>query len=215
MKIGVIFDLDGTLLDTLDDLTDGVNYALAQFGCPPRDREYIRRVIGNGVRNLIERSLPGKADDPDTDTVLALYKQYYQAHCQVKTKPYAGIAQMLEKLDIPVAIVSNKQDAAVKKLCKDFFPGVYALGEIPGCPRKPAPDMLYKAMEALHMDSCIYVGDSEVDITTSANANVPCISVLWGFRDEEQLIAAGAKHLCDDPAKMPDIIKEIIETYGK
>ena len=215
--LGLIFDLDGTLLNTLEDLTDATNYALAQFGCPARTLEEIRRVVGNGARNQICKSLPGKADDPDPEQVLAVYKEYYNAHCQIKTRPYDGVLETLEKLagKYPVAIVSNKPDTAVKPLCAAHFPGVYALGETPDCPRKPAPDMVYKAMKDLQVDGCIYVGDSEVDIATAKNAGVPCLSVLWGFRDREVLEAAGGIHFCEIPGDMPAVIQAMEEAYGQ
>jgi phosphoglycolate phosphatase len=184
MKKGILFDLDGTLLDTLADLTDSVNYALAQFGCPPRTQDEVRDFIGNGARQLIHLSLPGKADDPDTDQVLACYQQYYKTHSRIKTRPYPGVVETLQTLaaKYPVAIVSNKPDAATKILCREFFGDIYARGEDADCPRKPAPDMLYKAMEAVGADSCVYVGDSEVDVLTAANAGAECLSVTWGFR---------------------------------
>ncbi len=215
--IGLIFDLDGTLLNTLEDLTDATNYALNQFGCPPRTLEEIRRVVGNGARNQICKSLPGTAEDPDPEQVLAVYKKYYNDHCQIKTRPYDGILDALADLsrEYPVAIVSNKPDTAVKPLCATYFPGVYALGEIPDCPRKPAPDMVYKAMKDLQMDGCIYIGDSEVDIATAKNAGVPCLSVLWGFRDRDVLEAAGGTSFCETPEQMPAVIRAMEETYGK
>ena len=211
--IGLIFDLDGTLLNTLEDLTDATNYALNQFGCPGRTLEEIRRVVGNGARNQICKSLPGNADDPDPDRVLAVYKEYYNAHCQIKTRPYDGVLEALAELarEYPVAIVSNKPDTAVKPLCATHFPGVYALGEIPDCPRKPAPDMVHKAMKDLNVDGCIYIGDSEVDITTAKNAGVPCLSVLWGFRDREEIEEAGGNHFCEKVEEMPAMLETVIQ----
>ena len=142
-KIGILFDLDGTLLDTLDDLTDATNYTLRHFGCPERSREEMRRIVGNGALRQMTLSLPGRDTDPDVQEVLAFYKAYYNDHCQIKTKPYNGILEALEQLkEYPMAIVSNKPDTAVKPLCAEFFPGIYAQGESSECPRKPAPDML-------------------------------------------------------------------------
>lgn len=201
---GVIFDLDGTLLDTLEDLKDAVNVALAQFGYPQRSLEEIRRFVGNGAKALIERAVPA---DADPEPVFAVFREYYQKNCQTKTAPYAGIVEVLAQLDMPVAIVSNKPDGAVKALCGAYFPGIYALGESVGCPRKPAPDMVYKAMDAIGADRCIYVGDSEVDVATARNAGVPCLSVLWGFRDKEELLQAGAEHFCEDPGDIPGLIQ--------
>lgn len=212
MNIGVIFDLDGTLLDTLEDLKDAVNYALSQFGCPSRTAREVCSFVGNGAANLIRRSLPGNADDPDPQQVLEVYQTYYNAHCQVKTAPYPGVLEALETLKqkYPVAIVSNKPDEAVKPLCKLHFGDIYARGESTDCPRKPAPDMVLQTMEALGMDSCIYVGDSEVDVRTAKNAAVPCLSVTWGFRTEQQLEEVGAEYFCNEASRLPQIIEEII-----
>lgn len=215
MKTGILFDLDGTLLDTLEDLLDATNYALTLCGYPPRTLGELRMFVGNGARNQIRMSLPSEASSEEIDRVLGVYKPYYTSHCQLKTHPYAGIPEALKALDFPIAIVSNKPDAAVKSLCEDYFPGIFAMGETPPRPRKPAPDMLHRAMDAIHVDSCIYVGDSEVDILTAQNAQVPCVSVLWGFRDRGILEQAGAQHLCSSPALLPQMLKEIagIERY--
>lgn len=212
MKIGILFDLDGTLLNTLEDLTDSVNYALAQYDCPPRTVEDIRNFIGNGARKLIERSLPGRENDPDVDEVLATYQAYYKTHSQIKTRPYDGIIEALGEIreKYPVAIVSNKPDAPTKLLCKEFFGDIYARGESSDCPRKPAPDMLQKAMQIIGVDTCIYVGDSEPDILTAKNLGVKCLSVLWGFRDRKTLEAAGGTHFCDDPRRLPEILETMI-----
>jgi len=211
MKYGILWDLDGTLLDTLADLTDAVNYSLAQFNCPPRTQKEIRDFVGNGTARLIALSLPGKDTDPDPAAVLAVYKKYYLAHSCVKTVPYGGVCAALQALSHhPMAIVSNKPDPAVKDLAAKFFPGLYALGETADCPRKPAPDMLYRAMADLGVDGCIYVGDSEVDIATAANAGVPCLSVTWGFRDEDVLKSAGAARLCSDTARLPAMLEALL-----
>ena len=211
MKTGILFDLDGTLLNTLEDLKDATNAALRHVGCPERTLEEIRTFVGNGARNQIRLSLPGKADDPDLDEVLEWYKAYYADHCQIKTAPYPGVGEMLENLKgkWPMAIVSNKPDNAVKTLCAQHFPGIYALGEAPDCPRKPAPDMVFKAMKAIGVEQCIYVGDSEVDIRTAGNAGVPCVSVLWGFRDRCVLEEEGGRYFCTDAADLPHLIEQI------
>ena len=212
MKIGILFDLDGTLLNTLEDLTDSVNFALAQYDCPPRTVEDVRNFIGNGAKKLIERSLPGKENDPDVDEVLATYQAYYKTHSQIKTRPYDGVTEALAKIreKYPVAIVSNKPDAPTKLLCKEFFGDVYARGESTDCPRKPAPDMLQKAMQIIGVDTCIYVGDSEPDILTAQNLGVKCLSVLWGFRDRETLEAVGGQYFCDDPKMLPEILESLM-----
>ena len=214
MKTGILFDLDGTLLDTLQDLADSVNHTLEAFGCPTRTVEELRSILGSGPRDLIRRSLPGKADDPDLDTALAAYKAWYAEHSLIKTRPFDGILESLEELkkDYPIAVVSNKSDENVKTLCEKFFgPDIYALGETDDCPRKPAPDMLYKAMAAIGVEKCIYVGDTEVDSLVAKNAGVPCLTVLWGFRDEDFLVENGAEHFCRDPKDLAKTLKELIE----
>ena len=211
MSIGILFDLDGTLLNTLEDLKDATNAALRRFGCPERTLEEIRTFVGNGARNQLRLSLACREDDPNLDTVLEWYKAYYADHCRIKTAPYAGIGAALELLKgkYPIAIVSNKPDVAVKTLCAEYFPGLYALGEAADCPRKPAPDMVFKAMKAIGVEKCIYVGDSEVDIRTASNAGVPCLSVLWGFRDRALLEGEGGTHFCADPADLPAAVEEL------
>lgn len=213
MKTGVIFDLDGTLLDTLEDLHAAVNHTMAQFGCPPRTLEEVRRFVGNGVDQLVRLSLPGTDRDPSLDEVIAAYRSYYNAHCREKTGPYAGIPEALSALaaEYPLAVVSNKPDAAVKPLCREYFGSIFALGERQETPRKPAPEMLWQAMAAIGVETCIYVGDSEVDILTAKNAGVPCLSVTWGFRDEEDLRSAGAQFYCRTPADLPQVLKTIAE----
>ena len=195
MKTGILFDLDGTLLDTLEDLKDATNYALRIHGHPGRSLEEVRRFVGNGAENLIRRALPAAAAEEEVQKVLAAFRPYYNAHCRVKTKPYDGIPEALRILSAghPVAIVSNKPDSAVKPLCADYFPGIFALGETADCPRKPAPDMVFKAMQAIHAEGCIYVGDSNVDVITAKNAGLDFCGVLWGFRTKEELENEGAK----------------------
>jgi len=215
MKTGILFDLDGTLLDTLDDLWGSVNYALRRFDCPPRTREEVRRFVGNGAERLIRLALPGTSEDPAVKDVLDVFRTYYNAHCLDRTKPYPGILDALRQLPYPAAIVSNKPDSAVKPLCARFFPGIPACGETADCPRKPAPDMIFRAMKELGVERCIYVGDSEVDIATAKNAGVPCLSVLWGFRDKAILTRAGGKNFCEDPKALPAVIAEMEREYGK
>lgn len=209
MKTGILFDLDGTLLDTLDDLTDSVNHTLAVFGYPLRSRAEVRRFVGNGAHRLIAQSVP---ENGDVDAALEAFQKYYREHCQMKTKPYDGIITALAALaeEYPIAIVSNKPNAAVKTLCAQYFPGIYARGESADCPRKPAPDMVFKAMEALEVERCIYVGDSEVDVLTAQNAGVPCLSVLWGFRDREEIEAVGGRYFCEKPEFLPDYIRKMV-----
>lgn len=215
MSTCILLDLDGTLLDTLEDLRDACNYVLTVHGYPPRTTREIRRFVGNGAGNLIRRALPETAGEMAAAAVLATFRAYYDAHCLVLTRPYPGIPQALEVLKgrYPVAIVSNKPDSAVKALCAELFPGILALGETPGYPRKPAPDMVYRAMSALGADQGIYVGDSEVDVLTAQNAGLPCLSVLWGFRDREDIQAVGGTHFCTRPEDLPDAVARLATEY--
>ena len=208
----ILFDLDGTLLDTLEDLTDATNAALSHFGYPTRTIEEVRRFVGNGAKNQITMSMPSGASPEQIEEVLDWYKTYYAAHSQIKTRPYEGVLEALEavKQEYPVAVVSNKPDVAVKILCAQYFGDAYALGESSDCPRKPAPDMVYRAMEALGAERCVYVGDSEVDVLTAKNAGVPCLSVLWGFRDKTTLVEAGAAHFCGNPGDLLKKLREMI-----
>ena len=211
----LLFDLDGTLLDTLEDLLDATNYALKAWGFPERTLEELRAVVGNGAANQIRKSLPEGTPEERVEKVLETYKPYYTDHCQNKTHAYAGIPEALAALGrkYPIAIVSNKPDGAVKALCARYFPGIYALGERGDCPRKPAPDMVYRGMAALGAENCVYIGDSEVDILTAKHAGVPCLSVTWGFRDRDQLAAAGAEVYCHRPEDLIDRIEEM--THGQ
>ena len=209
MKTGILWDLDGTLLDTLEDLADAVNFALGEFGYPTRSVEEVRCFVGNGARRLIERAVP---ENGDVSAVFDTFRTYYNAHCQIKTKPYDGIMDALRKLGekYPMAVVSNKPDSAVKPLCAAYFPGLYARGESTDCPRKPAPDMVFKAMEAIGVERCAYVGDSEVDVLTARNAGVPCLSVLWGFRDRGEIEEAGGCHFCEHTEELVEKLEELI-----
>ena len=212
MSIGILFDLDGTLLNTREDLLDATNAALRHFGCPERTLEELRSFVGNGARRLMECAVP-EGEDPGK--AYALFQGIYAANCQNQTAPYAGIPEALDRIagNYPVAIVSNKPHPAVKELCGKWFPRFYARGEGPLCRRKPDADMVLQTMAHLGVQSCIYVGDSEVDILTARNAGVPCLSVLWGFRGKDELEAAGGTHFCENPSQLEEKIKEIL--YGK
>lgn len=209
--IGVIFDLDGTLLDTLEDLADAVNTALEKNGHPRRSLDEVRRFVGNGAAQLIRLATPEGAD---LQTMMDDFMEHYGAHCRDKTRPYDGIPEALEELkkEYPLAVVSNKPDVAVKSLCHELFPGVYGAGERQGIPRKPAPDMLLTAMKEIGVEKCVYIGDSDVDLATARNAGVPCISVLWGFRDREELLTAGASLFCSHPRELKDAIAQVVST---
>lgn len=205
----ILFDLDGTLLNTLDDLMDACNHALRSVGEPERTREEVRQFVGNGIGLLMERAIPGGRSHPRFREALADLKSYYQTHSQVKTKPYPGVLELMEALSEQgalLAVVSNKPDAAVKLLCGQYFSRyvTVAIGEREGVRRKPAPDTVLTALRALgaEPDSGVYVGDSEVDVATARNAGLPCISVTWGFRDPEALLEAGAETLVDTPKEL-------------
>lgn len=212
METLILFDLDGTLLDSLGDLTDSTNHTLQQYGCPARTMDEIRSFVGNGAEMLIKLALPGRENDPPLADALATYKEYYAEHSRIKTKPYDGVLEALEVISQKhrIAIVSNKPDKATKLLAQELFGGMPAWGESDDCKRKPAPDMLYKAMKELGVSKCIYVGDSEVDVETAKNAGVKCLSVLWGFRDQQCLIDAGAEYFCEDPKDMPAMIESMV-----
>lgn len=212
----IIFDLDGTLLNTLDDLHTSVNAAMKTCGFPLRTREEVRRFVGNGVMQLIERCVPNGQANPLFKKTYGAFRMYYAAHCQIKTKPYDGIMQLLGKLrvqNVPVAVVSNKFDAAAKKLCDAYFEGLIpvVIGERDGIRKKPAPDTVLEALSCLHMpaETAIYVGDSEVDIETAQNAGTQIISVSWGFKDRDFLEAHGAKRIVDSAEELYHVLCEI------
>ena len=198
-----IFDLDGTLMNTLEDLTDSLNFSLEKNGFSKRTTDEVRHFLGNGYSHLINSALPDGATPAERDKVLSDFQGHYIANCENKTKPYDGVCEMLCKLSdakVKLCIVSNKNDEAVKQLRDKFFPSVnVAIGEREGVKRKPAPDMVVAALEELGEDrvNSVYVGDSEVDILTAENSGVPCISVGWGFRTHEELISAGAQKIYD------------------
>lgn len=203
----VIFDLDGTLLDTLEDLTDSCNQALAQFGCPPHTVDEVRQFVGNGLGVMMEKALPGGKANPVYEKALDSMKKIYAGNYRNKTKAYPGVLDLIERLKargIKMAIVSNKPDEQVKELAALYFssiPQEAAIGEneAAGVRRKPAPDSVYTALKALgeDMSAAVYIGDSDVDMATARNAGLPCISVSWGFRTREFLTAQGADPIVD------------------
>ncbi len=209
----VIFDLDGTLLDTLGDLHAAVNHALRAFGFPERSLDEVRRFIGNGVVKLMQRATPENTDAETDKKCLDVFREYYLIHMRDMTAPYEGVIPLMEKLrarGVKTAVVSNKLHRAVYELCQDCFPGLIdeAIGVSVEAERKPSPVNVYKALEKMGVDAdeCIYIGDSEVDVQTSHNAGVKCIGVTWGFRDSEELIEAGAEMVCDNCDSILDII---------
>lgn len=210
----VVFDLDGTLLDTLGDLRDSVNFALEKNNLPKRTTEEIRSFVGNGIRLLIERSVPENTPIEITDKCFSDFKEYYKDHSAILTKPYDGIIDLMKELKskgIKIAVVSNKADFAVKTLMEDYFKGLYdcAYGERAGVPRKPAPDSVFGAISEMGADAqnTIYIGDSEVDVETSKNANLSCVAVTWGFRDKEVLESLNPEYIVDSPSDILRIIE--------
>lgn len=205
----VIWDLDGTLLDTLDDLKDSVNTSLEEYGYPARTKQEIRSFVGNGIRKLVELSVPNGENNPDFDKIFKFFKLHYEKNCNNKTKAYDGIIPLLNKLKedgISMAIVSNKSDFAVKELADIYFKEFIssAIGESDNIRRKPYPDSVFKAVKELGADkaSCVFIGDSEVDIKTAENSGIDCLSVSWGFRTEEQLIKNGAAKVIATPKEL-------------
>ena len=206
-----IFDLDGTLLDTLGDLAASVNYALRMHWMPEHSIDDVRRFVGNGVRKLMERAIPEGAENSDFEVTFATFRQHYMAHSLDTTKPYEGIPETLEALKAKgchLAVVSNKMMAATQDLCRHFFPDTIevAIGEneAAGIRKKPTPDTVFEALRQLGVgqEGAVYVGDSDVDIETARNSGLPCISVLWGFRDRDFLLQHGAKTLISSPSEL-------------
>ena len=209
----IVFDMDGTLLDTLQDLTNAVNMALSKYGLPEKTVAEVCKVVGNGARNLVKGVVPEGEKHPDFDAIFEDYKTYYAQHCEEETKPYEGILELLQELKkrkYQMAVVSNKPDPAVKVLAEKYFPGCFkvAIGDMEGYNRKPAPDLVYKALEELgaKKEEAIYVGDSDVDLMTAMNAELPCVSVTWGFRDREFLRFHGASVFIDKPVELLELL---------
>ena len=209
----VIFDLDGTLLDTLEDLTDAVNYALEAYKMPLRTIEEVRNFVGNGVRKLMLQAVPDGEKNPSFEEIFSLFKEYYGEHCNDKTGLYKGILELMEELrkqGYVMGIVSNKIDSAVKELNSMYFADYIqvAIGEKEGVQRKPAPDTVFAALQELDMEkeTAIYIGDSEVDLATARNAGIPCISVLWGFREREFLEECGADMFAETPKDVSNFL---------
>ena len=206
--------MDGTVLNTLEDLTISMNYVLKRFCIPEHSEEEYRMFFGNGVRVAFERSLPMGTPKELVEEMLPVFKEHYDAHCLDNTKPYDGIVELMRELKqrgYKMAIVSNKIDSAVKELNRRFFSGVIevAIGEREGIRRKPAPDTVFAALKELKSEkkNSIYIGDSEVDYATAQNAGIPCISVLWGFRDKKYLKEIGADVFAEDPSDIMDLLR--------
>ncbi len=213
MRNTIIWDMDGTVLNTLYDLRTSMNYTLEMFGLEPHSIEEYRHAFGNGVRYAFEEVVDNDTPAELIDKMLPVFKQHYDVHCMDKTRPYEGVLDVMTALKnrgFKQAIVSNKIDSAVQELYEKFFKECVdvVVGEKEGVRRKPAPDMVNEALKVLEStkDRAIYIGDSEVDISTAKNSDLPCISVLWGFRDKDFLIESGATEFADEPN---DILKII------
>ena len=205
-----IFDLDGTLLSTLADLAASTNYALRTHHMPERSIDEVRRFVGNGVKKLMERAIPDGLNNPLFEETFATFRQHYMQHNLDTTQPYPGIMQLLEQLKAEgknIAVVSNKFYAATRELCRHFFGDLVpvAIGEREDIRKKPAPDTVIEALRELGVDKegAVYIGDSDVDIMTAKNSGMPCVSVLWGFRDKEFLLEHGATTLISQPEEIP------------
>lgn len=210
---GIIFDLDGTLLDTLEDLTDAVNHVMRMFSLETKLLDQVRSYVGNGVVNLIEQCVPGGETHAQFSEILYAFMHFYEMNCDHKTRPYDGVIALIEKLhseNKQLGIVSNKFDSAVKELNRQYFHSWidFALGVTDALHRKPAPDMVYACIEQMQLnpDEVVYIGDSEVDLLTAQNAGIKCISVLWGFRSHEVLIEYGATQVVFTIKELEDIL---------
>ncbi len=211
-----VFDMDGTILNTLDDMTVACNYTLDRMGMPQRTVDEVRMFVGNGIPKLVERIAPEGTDESTLKQMLDIFMPFYSAHSMDKTGPYAGIPELLKKLKdngIKLACVSNKADAAMRKLCEVFFTGLFddAEGERAGVNKKPAPDMVWAALDKMgaKKEDAVYIGDSNVDFETAVNSGLDCISVTWGFRTRESLEKLGPKFIADTPDKVFDIIMSV------
>ena len=200
----ILFDMDGTLMNTLEDMADSVNAILRQLGHAERSLDEVRDFVGNGAEMLVRRAMPDGSSEAEIAQALGLYQPYYAAHCQEKTRAYDGILPLLEELHRAgkqIAVVSNKPEGALRTLCDEYFAGLVKVvsGDMPGRRRKPWPDMVDAALEKMSADrnDAVYVGDSEVDVQTGKNAGLPVIGVSWGFRGREKLIASGAETIVD------------------
>lgn len=209
----ILYDMDGTVLDTLADLTAAVNHSLSVFGLATVPASQVRRSLGNGAKRLIAGCIPEGTDEALSSKLLEYYKKYYDAHCCIETAPYEGIVPLMEKLrdaGVKQAILSNKPHSAVQPLAEKFFSGLldFALGESETVRRKPDPSGLLKAAERLgfKVEDCLYVGDSEVDVQTAKNAGMDCAAVSWGFRDRNELVDAGADNIADSVWQLEEII---------
>ena len=220
----VIFDLDGTLLDTLPDITDAMNFVLEKHGLNKRELCEVRSFVGHGVANLVERSIcDGNDVDRESDDIkrliaecLAEFRAYYDSNCAIKTRPFDGIVEVVDRLrsiGVRLAVISNKPDGTTKYLCHHFFGDKLeiVLGDSPDFPRKPCPDSLLYVIDQLECERAVYVGDSNVDVEVAKNANIPCVSLTWGFKDRDFLIEHGAERLADNSDQLFEHLINILE----
>jgi len=206
-----IFDMDGTILDTLEDLADTMNYCLSVHDMPLRTIAEIKSFVGNGIHKIVERSVPTGTSNELIEELFLQFNEYYKGHCSIKTKPYSGIVELLEYLNkkgCNIAVVSNKADYAVSKLCDEYFGNLigYSVGAKEGQRKKPYPDSVFDVLNFFNteLSDSVYIGDSEVDIETAKNAGIDLVAVSWGFREKYYLNSLGANLIIDDP-------KEFIE----
>lgn len=209
----ILFDLDGTILNTVEDLNGSLNFVLKKYGLPLRSVKETARFLGNGIRRLIELGAGETVPAETVDAMFADFKAHYEVHCLDKTRPYEGIPELVAALRAAgrkTAVVSNKADFAVQELVERFFPGLFdfAVGEREGVRRKPAPDSVNEALKQLHASrmEAVYIGDSEVDIATAQNAGLPCVCVAWGFRSKEQLLEAGGETIVPSVADLRQLL---------
>ena len=216
LKKAVLFDLDGTLLDTLADLKNAVNYILNKYGYPEKSLEETKANLGFGAAELIKRSLPNGVDSDRFAIYLEEYKAYYNAHSQIETAPYTGVLDVIRNLKgrgVKVAVVSNKPDLAVGLLCRDYFDGLidFSVGDRADINRKPDAAPVKLAMEKLGCEKAVFVGDSEIDVKTAQNAKLPCVSVTWGFRDKQCLKEQGAEYFADTMEELEQLCLSLLE----
>lgn len=219
-SFAILFDLDGTLLDTLEDLCDAVNETMRKFSSPERTLDEVRGFLGHGAADLIAKSIAGGRENPDYDRALSFFKTYYAANADVKTHPYVGVTELLTRLkesEILCAVVTNKPDAAASELCKKHFGDLIldCVGDREGLKRKPDPDKVFDMMKRLECDRAIFIGDSEVDVLTAKNAGIPCICMTWGFRDRDVLEAVGCEIFCDTAEELEAEIKRLIKEWDE
>ena len=212
-----IFDMDGTILNTLDDMTDSLNEILVQYKLPLHTVDEVRFMVGNGIPKLIERAIPQGRDNPDFDNILKEFLAYYATHCAIKTAPYAGVVDCIKTLraaGIKIAVNTNKVESAAIALCDDYFPGLFDIisGSRPGMPPKPAPDGIYEILKRAGMDgksegqNAVFIGDSDVDMQTGMNAGLDVIGVDWGFRGKAFLEEHGAKVIMMSADELSDYL---------